>query len=214
MAAMGADSIDTAHTEILYAELVDAGSAAIVVGLDEVGRGSVAGPLVVAAVSLPLEPRIHGLDDSKKLNAKRREQLAVEIRATAREVQIAEVAAAEIDAMGMSKALRKAFAAAVADVGLEPDLVLIDGLPLGIHRNERSIVKGDAKVACIAAASIVAKVARDAMMTAAAAEYPLYGFEQNKGYATPEHIDAIREHGLSPLHRRSFCANFLQQKLF
>ena len=205
---------EPSHTDALYSELAAAGSDAIVIGIDEVGRGAVAGSLLVAAVCLPLLPKIYGLDDSKKLSARRREQLAIQIRVVAQAIGLAEITAPEIDRIGMAKAIRNAFASALEATGLRPDLVLIDGNPLQIHPTERSIIKGDAKVATIAAASIIAKVTRDEQMVAAASCYPGYGFERNKGYASAKHIEAIRSRGLSPLHRHSFCSNFLQQSLF
>ena len=125
------------------------------------------------------------------------------------------IAPADIDEMGMARAIRAAVAGAVADTGLEPDCVLMDGNPLGAVPHERDVVKGDAKIACIAAASIMAKVTRDEMMVEYDAEYPEYHLAESKGYASPEHIEAIRKHGLCPLHRVSFCGNFLQtERLF
>ncbi len=109
----------------------------------------------------------------------------------------------------MARALREAVLGAIADTGVEPDAVLIDGNPLHIHPKEKTLVKGDARVACIAAASIVAKVTRDEMMVEYDDLYPDYHLAQSKGYASPEHIEAIRKHGLTPIHRVSFCQNFL-----
>jgi ribonuclease HII len=205
---------ELARTESLYAEQRLAGPGAIVVGIDEVGRGSVAGPLTVAAVALPLEPLILGLNDSKKLTAQQREKLVPQIRSVALAIGIAHIEAQEIDAKGMSQSLRTAMLAALDATGLKPDLVLIDGVPLHIHEREKCIIKGDGKVACIAAASIIAKVCRDALLVQADAQYPGYGFAGNKGYASVEHIDAIRNKGLSPIHRRSFCEGFFQETLF
>ncbi|MDR3308296.1 MAG: ribonuclease HII [Coriobacteriales bacterium] len=198
----------------MYAEQAVAGPQAVVVGIDEVGRGSVAGPLTVAAVALPLEPMIPGLDDSKKLTAKRREALAQAIRSAALAYSVAHVAPSRIDRIGMARALREAMTAALEGTGVEPDLVLIDGNPVNIHAKERCIVKGDATVACIAAASIVAKVTRDALMVEASDHYPGYGLARNKGYASSEHIAAIQQHGLTSFHRATFCHNFLQAPLF
>ncbi len=187
------------------------GGARVVVGLDEVGRGPLAGPLTVAAVVLPDEPQIAGLDDSKKLSPKRREELAAQIGQTARAIGLCHIEPARIDADGMASCLRAAFAGALAQCGVEPDAVLVDGNPLHIHPNERNVVKGDGKVACIAAASIYAKVARDALMLELAERYPGYGFERNKGYGTAEHIEAIRARGPSPAHRMSFLGNILSR---
>jgi ribonuclease HII len=205
---------EEARTRALYAEQQTAEPDAIVVGIDEVGRGSVAGPLTVAAVALPLEPRILGLDDSKKLSAAQREALAEQIRGSARAIGIAHIDAYEIDRVGMSRSLRTGMLAALEATGLIPDLVLIDGVALHIHPRERCIIKGDGKVACIAAASIIAKVTRDALMVECDARYPGYGLAGNKGYASAEHIEAIKRQGLSPLHRNSFCQGFLQESLF
>lgn len=194
----------------MYATMLELGGEGVVVGVDEVGRGSVAGPLTVCAVCLPTEPHIWGLNDSKKLTPARREMLAVRIAEVARAIGLCHIPPERIDEIGMARALREAVAGAVADTGLTPDCVLMDGNPLGAVPNERDVVKGDAKVACIAAASIVAKVTRDEMLVELDGEYPGYHLAQSKGYASPEHIQAIKEHGLTPIHRVSFCGNFLE----
>ena len=169
----------------------------------------------VCAVCLPVEPRVWGINDSKKLTPARRELLSVKIAEVATAIGFCHIAPADIDEMGMTRAIRAAVAGAVADTGLEPDCVLMDGNPLGAVPHERDVVKGDAKIACIAAASIMAKVTRDEMMVEYDAEYPEYHLAESKGYASPEHIEAIRKHGLCPLHRVSFCGNFLQtERLF
>ena len=209
------------RVDAMYETMAQLGGEGIVVGVDEVGRGSVAGPLTVCAVCLPSEPRIWGINDSKQLtpatslratlpSPAKREILAVRIAEVATAVGICHIAPARIDEIGMARALREAVAGAVADTGLEPDCVLMDGNPLGAVPNERDVVKGDAKVACIAAASIVAKVTRDELMVELDAEYPEYHLAQSKGYASAEHIQAIKDHGLSPVHRVSFCGNFLE----
>ena len=194
----------------MYATMRDLGGSGVVVGVDEVGRGSVAGPLMVCAVCLPDEPIIWGLNDSKKLTPARRERLAEEIAQVAVAIGFCHIPAAEIDRIGMASALRRAVAGAVADTGLMPDCVLMDGNPLGAVDHERDIVHGDARVACIAAASIVAKVTRDAHMVELDALYPDYHLAESKGYASPEHIAAIKAHGLTEEHRVSFCGNFLE----
>lgn len=198
------------RVEGMYARMCELGGAGVVVGVDEVGRGSVAGPLTVCAVCLPDEPRIWGVNDSKQLSPARREMLAVRIAETARAIGICHIPPERIDAIGMARSLREAVAGAVADTGLAPDCVLMDGNPLGAVPNERDVVHGDATVACIAAASIVAKVTRDELMVELDAEYPGYHLARSKGYASPEHIQAIRERGLTPVHRVSFCGNFLE----
>lgn len=194
--------------ERMYAEA--GGSDKLIVGLDEVGRGSVAGPLTVCAVALPAQPRIYGINDSKQLSPKTRSVLSARIRAYASAIGICHIAPERIDAIGMARALRECMLGALEDTGLDPDVVLIDGNPLHIHPREKTIVKGDAKIAAIAAASIVAKVTRDEIMVEADTAYPGYGFADSKGYASAEHIAAIKEKGLSPLHRVSFCQNFLE----
>lgn len=198
------------RVDAMYATMRELGGPGVVVGVDEVGRGSVAGPLTVCAVCLPDEPRIWGINDSKQLTPAKREILAVQIAECARAIGICHIPPARIDEIGMARALREAVAGAVADTGLEPDCVLMDGNPLGAVKHERDVVKGDATVACIAAASIVAKVTRDEMMVEYDAEYPDYHFAQSKGYASAEHIQAIKEYGLCPIHRVSFCGNFLE----
>jgi ribonuclease HII len=129
-------------------------------------------------------------------------------------VGIAHIEADVIDDIGMAASLRVAMTQAIEACKLEPDLVLIDGNPMRVHRKESCVVKGDSTIACIAAASIVAKVCRDALMVEADASYPGYGFASNKGYASAKHIQAIQEQGLTTLHRATFCHGFFQQQLF
>lgn len=186
------------------------GGEGVVLGVDEVGRGAVAGPLTVAAVALPTDMPVWGINDSKQLSPSRREALAQQIEQVAHAVGISHVPPEEIDAMGMAAALRKAMREAIANTGVDPDCVLIDGNPMHIHERETCVVKGDAKIACIAAASIVAKVTRDALMVAYDALYPEYHLGECKGYASSEHIEAIRQHGLCPIHRVSFCGNIVE----
>lgn len=188
-----------------------------IVGLDEVGRGAVAGPLAVCAVVLPAEPRIQGLNDSKRLTPDARERVAKDVMSHARSWAVEYVSAGTIDREGMSSALRRAFSGAlkqIEDQGVRADVVLVDGNPLHIDPRERNIVKGDAKCASIAAASIVAKVQRDALMKELSSEYPAYGFEDNKGYGSAQHVEAIRTYGLTDIHRKSFCKSFMQETLF
>lgn len=185
-------------------------SGGIALGVDEVGRGAIAGPLTVCAVALPTEPVIWGLNDSKQLTPLRREALAAQVAEHALAIGLAHIEPAFIDAAGMAVALRMGMAQAIENAGIEPDAVLIDGNPVHVHPKEVTLVKGDARVACIAAASIVAKVTRDAMMVAYAEDYPGYHLDSCKGYGSAEHIAAIGELGLSPIHRVSFCGNFLE----
>ena len=211
-----AAAAETRRTRKLYAmqrQLAEAGFR-VVAGVDEVGRGALAGPVSAAAVVLPLTPRLERLDDSKRLTPARREELAIIVRERAVAVAIAHVPASDIDALGMSAALRRAFTIALDELVLAPDHVLLDGLPMRLVEQETAVVKGDSKVAAIAAASIVAKVARDAIMRDVAACHPQYGFEVNKGYGTSEHIDALARFGPCELHRRSFTVSGGTMSLF
>ena len=198
------------RVDALYGAMAELGGAGVVLGVDEVGRGAVAGPLTVCAVCLPAEPRLWGINDSKQLSPARREVLAARIAEVAVAIGICHIPPEDIDVHGMAASLRRAVAGAVADTGLEPDRVLMDGNPLGAVEHEVDVVHGDARVACIAAASIVAKVTRDQMMVELDAEYPGYHLARNKGYGSAEHVQAIKDLGLSPIHRVSFCGNFLE----
>lgn len=203
------ERLERERVEGMYALQRELGGDGVVIGVDEVGRGALAGPLTVGAVALPADPKVWGINDSKKLSPQRREQLAARIADVALAVGIAHVPPETIDALGMSACLRHAMAQAVADTGLEPDAVLIDGNPIHAHPLERTIVHGDGRVACIAAASIVAKVTRDHIMVAYDADYPGYHLADCKGYGSAEHIQAIRERGLTDIHRASFCGHFV-----
>lgn len=219
-ARLAAAAAEQARLDALFscqAELMRERGASCAVGLDEVGRGPIAGPLAVGAVVLPCEVRIEGLNDSKQLNASERERIAGEVKRVALAWSVQYVDAMQIDALGISTALRTAFRAAIAAVeqqGAPVDLVLLDGNPMHLDARECNVVKGDSKVAAIAAASVIAKVERDALMDRLDAEYPGYGFSENKGYGTAAHRQAIRELGLSPAHRVSFCGEFTQASLF
>lgn len=196
------------RVESLYTLQRALGGEGIIVGVDEVGRGPVAGPLTVCAVVLPDNPYIEGLNDSKQLSAAKRELVAAQVAKVALAIGIASIEPAEIDEKGMAASLRKAMRIAIDETGVEPDCVLIDGNPVHAHPLEKTIIKGDAKIASIAAASVVAKVSRDALMVAYDTRYPQYHFAGNKGYASADHIAAIAQYGLSPIHRVSFCGNF------
>ena len=191
--------------------------AALWAGLDEVGRGPLAGPLAAGCVVLDPGDVILGLNDSKQVPPEARKALAEEIKRRAVAWSVAFVDNRFIDDHGMVRALKKAFSDALAQVegaGVTCELALLDGNPLGFDGREANVVKGDAKCASIASASLIAKVARDELMERLALEYPEYGWEKNKGYASEEHMEAIREFGLSPLHRASFCTSFSQMRLF
>ncbi|WP_080797515.1 ribonuclease HII [Arabiibacter massiliensis] len=215
-----AQEAERARLAALYAferELAAGRGGGVVVGLDEVGRGPLAGPLAVGAVVLPLEPVVEGLNDSKQVRPEDRERIAAQVKAVAVAWTVEYVEACDIDACGMTASLVTAFRRAVACVeaaGVRPDVVLLDGNPLRMDPREVNVVKGDCRCASIAAASIVAKVERDALMCRLAEEYPEYGFESCKGYASPAHIEAIKRFGLTPVHRASFCTSFLQPTLF
>ena len=176
-----------------------------IAGLDEVGRGSLFGPVVAAAVILDPKRRIVGLDDSKKLPAERREVLALRIREHALAWAIAEVDARRIDAWNIYQASRQAMTRALGRLKISPDYLLLDAMRLDVLIEQKSLIHGDALSVSIAAASIIAKVARDRMMAEWDSIYPQYGLAQHKGYATPEHLAALRAHGPSPHHRYSFA---------
>ena len=182
-----------------------------VAGVDGGGRGPLAGPVVCAAVIMPLEEalRVPGVNDSKILSPKKREQLAERIRAVARAYAVEEVSAAVIDEINILQATRLGMKRAVEKLSPPADMVLTDGnMTLDIALPQRSVVKGDALVYSIGAASILAKVYRDALMRDYAAQYPGYAFERNAGYGTAQHIRAIREVGICPIHRRTFVKKF------
>ncbi|HNJ75412.1 MAG TPA: ribonuclease HII [Azospira sp.] len=179
----------------------------LVAGVDEAGRGPLAGPVVAAAVILDLTRPIEGLNDSKKLSEKARERLAIEIREKALAWAIAEASPAEIDRINILQATFLAMRRAVEALATIPESACIDGnkVPPGLACPAEAVVKGDGKIAAIAAASILAKTHRDALMRALADEYPQYGFDQHMGYPTPAHFAALAAHGASPVHRRSFA---------
>jgi ribonuclease HII len=177
-----------------------------IAGVDEVGRGPLAGPVVAAAVILHPDRPIDGLADSKTLSAARRERLAREIQASAQAWALGRAEPDEIDALNILQASLLAMARAVAALPQPPDEILVDGSHLPpVACAARAIVGGDASVPAISAASILAKVARDAEMLALDAQYPQYGFARHKGYPTAEHLAALRVHGACALHRRSFA---------
>ena len=175
-----------------------------IAGVDEVGRGALFGPVVAAAVILSPARPVRGLNDSKLLEPERREVLDDRIRERAVAWAVAAVDAATIDAINIYQASRAAMRMAVAQLHPAPDFVLIDAVPLDLRIPQRPLIKGDARCHAIAAASIVAKVHRDALMRIWDEVFPQYGLASHKGYATPEHARALREHGPTPLHRLSF----------
>ena len=177
----------------------------IACGIDEAGRGPLAGPVVAAACILDPEQPIYGLDDSKKLSPKKRDQLYDEIMAKAKCFCVIRVEPKEIDEVNILNATKNAMRACVKGLAIKPDVLLIDAVNLeGTGIPVKPIIKGDAKSNSIAAASILAKVSRDRIMEEYDKEYPGYGFAQHKGYGTAAHYAAIHELGISPIHRMSF----------
>lgn len=188
-----------------YEKLAWGSGAKLVAGVDEVGRGSLFGPVVAAAVVLDPCYRVRGLRDSKLLDAERREVLAARIRQHALMWAVAAVDAARIDQINIYHASLLAMSEAVAQLNPAPDHLLIDAVRLPCDLPQQPIIHGDALSASIAAASILAKVHRDEMIRQWDPVFPVYGLRSNKGYSTPKHLAALREHGPSPLHRQSFA---------
>lgn len=176
-----------------------------VAGVDEVGRGPLAGPVVAAAVILPEGCSVEGAGDSKRLPATRRETLSGDIRARAFAFGIGAASVREIDSLNIATATARAMARALAALPVRPGHVVVDGLPVRrLNWPHDAVVGGDGLVHSIACASIVAKVCRDALMHRLAERYPAYGWRTNVGYGTPQHLDALRRVGPSPHHRRTF----------
>ena len=180
-------------------------------GIDEAGRGPLAGPVVVASVIMPKDSMIEGVNDSKKVSEKKREKLYEEITKEAISYGVAIIDQNEIDRINILNATKHGLTTSIKELKVKPDIILVDALTkidtCGIPYN--SIIKGDAKSYSIAAASIIAKVTRDRIMRQWDEVYPQYGFAKHKGYGTAAHIAAIKEHGLCPIHRRSFTKNFV-----
>lgn len=190
--------------EAIFEQELHARGFLAVAGVDEVGRGSLFGPVFASAVVLSPDRPVRGLNDSKMLEAERREVLAERIRERAVAWSIAAVDAATIDRVNIYHATRMAMRAAVFQLVPVPDFVLIDAVPLDLPMPQRPLIKGDARCHAIAAASIVAKVARDACMRVWDEVFPAYGLASHKGYSTPEHLKRICDLGPTPLHRLSF----------
>jgi len=188
-----------------YEKEIWSGGARLIAGVDEVGRGSLFGPVVAAAVILDPAYRIRGLRDSKLLKAERRELLAERIREHAIAYAIAAVDAARIDQINIYHASKLAMVEAVSQLLPQPDHLLIDALRIQFECPQTPVIHGDALSASIAAASILAKVERDRMVSQWDAVFPMYRLASNKGYSTPHHIAMLRQHGPSPLHRQSFA---------
>lgn len=204
-----------AEEKLQYEHALQTKGYRYIVGVDEVGRGPLAGPVVCAAVVMPLEENdlIVGVDDSKKVSIKKREIFSEEIKKKAIAYTIVEVSEKIIDEINILEAtklgMKQAVEGLVLPDGAKPEIVLTDGnMTLDIELPQFSVIHGDALSYSIGAASIIAKVYRDAKMDDYAKEYPHYGFEQNKGYGTAAHIQGIKEYGLCPIHRRTFTKKF------
>ena len=185
-------------------ELYDEGFK-VVCGVDEAGRGPLAGPVVVAACILPPFLRIPGINDSKKLSEKKRDELYKIIVKEAICYKIVYITPEEVDELNIYNATKKGMLEAVEGLKIQPDYVLIDAMPLGeLHQSNKSIIHGDALSASIAAASILAKVSRDQYMKKMDIKYPNYGFARHKGYGTKMHLEALEKYGPCPIHRKSY----------
>lgn len=179
-------------------------------GIDEVGRGPLAGPVVTACVILPIDCKILGINDSKKLSAKKREELFEIIMKEAVSIGIGMEDNNTIDDINILQATYKAMKKAIDNMPIKPQQLLVDAVTIpNVNIPQEPIIKGDAKSISIGAASIVAKVTRDRMMAEYAKTYPMYGFESNMGYGSKAHIDAIKKYGLCSIHRKSFTGNFV-----
>lgn len=185
--------------------------AQYICGIDEAGRGPLAGPVVVASVIMPKDSKIEGVNDSKKVSEKKREKLYDEITQNAISWSVAIIDQKQIDDINILNATKKGLTQCIKELKENPDIIIVDALEkidtLGIPY--KSIIKGDSKCYSIAAASIIAKVTRDRIMRQWDEVYPQYGFAKHKGYGTAAHIAAIKEYGLCPIHRRSFTKNFI-----
>ena len=186
---------------------IDSGKRYIA-GVDEVGRGPLAGPVVCASVIMPLDDIIEGIDDSKKLSEKKREKLFEIIKEKAVAYSIREISEKEIDEINILNAVKKCMTDAVKTLSVKPDITLVDGVDTGLDIEAEYLVKGDSKSYTIGCASILAKVYRDSLMKEYAKEFPEYGFEKHKGYGTKVHIEKIKEIGPCKLHRKTFIKNF------
>ena len=180
----------------------------LVAGVDEVGRGPLAGPVVCCAVIMPIDDIVEGVTDSKKLTEKKREALFEVIKEKAISYSIQEISPQEIDEINILGAVKKCMTNAVLGLEVKPDITLVDGVDTNLPINAEYIVKGDLKSYTIGCASILAKVYRDRLMVEYAKTYPEYGFEKHKGYGTKTHIDTIKEIGPCKLHRKTFIKNF------
>ena len=196
-----------------YEDALHAQGIQYVAGVDEVGRGPLAGPVVTAAVILPADFDVLGVDDSKKLSEKKREELFDIIKEKAICYSIGMNDERRIDEINILEATKEAMGKAIKSLEIQPEHILIDALSLkDVDIPQTGIGKGDATSVSIAAASILAKVTRDRMMVEYESTYPGYGFAQNKGYGTKAHYEGLDQHGITPIHRRSFLVKYLEAK--
>lgn len=195
-------------TLVFERELLAEG-ARLIGGMDEAGRGPLAGPVVAAAVIMPLDDPIPGVDDSKKVSEKKRETLFDLIIQKAVAYKICLADEHVIDEINILNATKQAMTSCVKGLSVRPDIVLVDAVKLALEVPTKAIIKGDALSYSIAAASILAKVYRDRLMREYDKEYPQYGFAKHKGYGTKDHIEALRTFGPSPIHRKTFITHFV-----
>ena len=184
-------------------ELIDKGIK-LIGGIDEVGRGPLVGPVVAACVILPLNYKLEGLTDSKKLSEKKREKFFEILQKDAISIGVGIIDEKKIDEVNIYEATKLAMTEAFNNMKVKPEHVLIDAMPLELPVPTTSIIKGDAKSLTIAAASVIAKVTRDHMMDELHEKYPYYNFKKNKGYPTKEHVEAIRKYGIIKEHRKTY----------
>lgn len=182
-----------------------------IAGVDEVGRGPLAGPVVCAACIMPLDDIIEGIDDSKKVSEKKREMLYKKIKEKAISYHIQEISQTEIDQINILEAVKKCMTQAVFGLKVKPDITIVDGVNTHLEINAHYVVKGDSLSYTVGCASILAKVYRDNLMKEYAKKYSEYGFEKHKGYGTKAHIEKIKEIGPCILHRRTFIKNFWEE---
>ncbi|MEL1134064.1 ribonuclease HII [Desulfitobacterium sp. THU1] len=199
-----AEAVRIQHLLVEEKQLWQAGYLHIA-GMDEAGRGPLAGPVVAAACILPAKFNLPGLNDSKKLSESKRERLFQEIKEQALGYAVGSAESAEIDALNILQATKLAMKRAVENLKIRPHFLLIDALEIPLKIPQKGIIDGDALSASIAAASILAKVSRDHLMDELDTLYPVYGFRKNKGYGTREHLAALRRYGVCPIHRRTFA---------
>ena len=205
----------TERDKLAYEKELLAFGAEYIAGVDEVGRGPFAGPVVCAAVILPLDAEnlIEGVDDSKKVKEERREQLAALIRERAVAYKICEESPQTIDEINILEATKRCMKRAVEGLSVQPDIVFVDGnFRIDIELPQQNIVRGDALSYSIGAASILAKVYRDSLMREYDKQYPQYGFARHKGYGTAVHIRALKEFGPCPIHRKTFIKGILEER--